>query len=64
MKLKFWLAISIISALIVFTPVIAEEVQVAQCNDDGVCVISEAMLAKIKAALEYWYNKAQTCKGV
>lgn len=44
--------------------VAAEEmVQVAKCNDEGVCIISQDMLRKLMNAVVYWHEQAQSCKG-
>jgi len=41
----------------------AKNVQIAECQPNGYCIISAEMLNKIVGALEHWYEKAQTCRG-
>jgi len=41
----------------------AQNVKIAECQENGYCIISAEMLNKIVGALEHWYEQAKTCRG-
>ena len=42
---------------------VSQTANIAQCDRNGVCLITEEMLDRVIAALEYWHKQAKTCKS-
>jgi len=49
----------------IFVPrLYAQNVRIAECQENGYCIITAEMLQKIVGALEYWHERAQTCRSI
>ena len=44
-------------------PLRAETIKLADCQENGYCIISAEMLTKVVRALEHWHEQAKTCRG-